>query len=515
MRQDANSLDVLKRNEHPEYDTRPIMFVSLHEKTFIFPDASAERWQENDVTIEEILNWTLPLAGHQEGKRTAITLFIVAGNRRRNQPEKRWFVPPMKSRWKLEEFGNDRTLNAVYTQGLHTVYMWGTGGYFGEARNIWPIRHAFFEAEKSIKRFWGMEKTSYHLQMTASATGRNLLELSLPVGVEYTKLTEKQCLFLADKFGQGRFELFPGCSMMIEKLARIDGRLMYGSCISHLPVGRMVHTHGDGFAHIIGKQGQFVPLYPGFYHGRAYVPKEWGHIGLLPCQQQEGTVTYPRQPGMNFETWCTGDELALAREYGWQVIVDESIIWPDTDSIADPFRTWRKRLVTLFMEEKNSLIRGVYRAITLSTLGSLNQFATIKERHTPRQEFMRLKDVSVAKILKSTSKWIDWLEYLPLPAYRQKFIHPEMAKTLWGKGRAKVARQALMLPFEKIVAITTDEILVADPSQEMLRIIQETDTGKPGSFRHKGTIDGLIWPSTKAELLELLTSENKRKEVWS
>lgn len=502
----------------------------------IFPDGSVERWDQPDITIDELLTWTLPGTIHQDMSvllKREVNLFIVAGNKLRNQPPRKWFV---STTWTQLNFGNDRMLMTDYATHNQTVHVLGTGVFFGESRGVYDLRRAYLLMTQEIKEAWDLK--DFQLSMTPAATGRDLLELCLPKGELYPTLSREFCQFLAAEFGQGRFELFPDLRLPIEIpvigfpglvelgpallacIDRIDGRLMYGSCISHLPVGYPTREKFGEFQGVRTKEGKLAARVPGFYRVRVEVPPTWKHIGLLPERHGE-VISYPNQPGYTFHAWVTSDELALALQEMWSISILESILWYDTDKRPDPLAIWRKRLVTLFTHaqanESNNvaqLARAGYRAITLSTLGSFNQFQTIIQRTMPRQKFLKevAPFVKIERIKRSTSKEIEWIEGVPLSPRRQKFVHPEWTKILWGRGRARVARMALTLPYQNIVAITTDEILLADCPPDILQLIRLQDTGKPGSFRPKGRIQGpLLWPRNKAELLHVLTQENEKE----
>lgn len=461
-----------------------------------------------DTTIDEVLRMTLPLHSFYDNNAVReVKLYIVAGSRRSNQPSEKWFAP---MDWQISDFGNARMLTATYTQKGQIVHVRSTSTFFGEyIESIRSIFSAYCLLEEELSFRLGYP---FKLQPTATMTGRVLLEDRLPDGVEYPALPIAVCRELAANFGQGRFEVLPVSLEKIIDVVRLDGRLMYGSTISHLPVGPMKR---DNIAHFEGtwtKKGTLAPIVPGFYNVEATVPENWAHIGLLPFRVRDETI-YPRYPGTVFSSWATAEEISLAIENDWDIIIKERILWPSTNIVSDPLAKWRKLLVGIYMGTMSPLVKAGIRSICLSTLGAFNQFSRINQVRMPRQEF--INNVSpyfpIRKITRSTSREIEAVVEAPLYSSQQKWIHPEWSKVLWGRGRAKVARKALQFPLENIMAIATDEIFLANCPYILREAIERDDTGEVGQFRIKGTINGpLSWPNNPAEFLRILQEENKK-----
>lgn len=502
--------NALVRDEYSPVIKNHIIWLDMITGQMLYPDGDRVRLRENDVTVDEVLLMASPES--EAITSTERTIFLIAGNKRINQPTREWFAP---KEWELLSFQNERMLEAVYKRGKVTIIIKGTGTWFGEDMSfIEPMRWAYNDLQRVLKVSFPLFNG---LRSTPASTGRNLLEMYLPENVKYPRLDNESCQFLRDKFGQGRVESFFKRKDTINIVHKIDGRLMYGSCMSHLPVGKCTRMYGvqDVMQYMVWrKDGKLAPLYPGFYLVRFVAPYNWQHIGLLPVLHKSGVTVYPTSlPYENSLSYCTADELALSIESGWKIDILEAWLWMETDSTTDALANWRKRIMQAYDAACNPLVKGAIRRIILHTLGSFVQFCDIKERHSTREEFIKLGMTghrNLEKIKRSTAQEIVWLERVPLSPSRQKWVHPEWSRVAWGRARAKVARMALQIPIENIVGIMTDEIICADLPQEYLDMVAFQDTGKPGSFRLKDQIDGPVsWPENVLDLRLFLEECNK------
>ena len=416
--------------------------------------------------------------------------------------------------------------SAVYKKKMCTIIVKNAGTYFGEVKSeeMRMVRYAYHTLEYMLQReFKGFRR----LYSTPASTGRKLIEMSLPENRRYERLDDKSCEFLKVNFGQGRVEVFNQAIINDEKVEykyignggmdRVDGRLMYGACMSHLPVGQCTHEISCEVYMSYTQDDKVFPLYPGFYRVEFMPPSDWKHIGLLPVRLSYDKMCYPNVSGCFHESYCTGEELAVAIENKWHCFVKESWLWRDTQKITDPLATWKKKIMKCYDATENTYIKSAIRRIILHTLGSFVQFNDIKERVTFRPTFIELGKIgarNLEKIVRSRAETITWLENVPLPPSRQKWVHPEWSRMAWGRARARVARMALKIPFKYIVGIMTDEILCCDLPKEIKEQIFIDDTHRPGSFRIKGKIDGsMLWPQTPLELRMILERENIKDET--
>lgn len=470
-----------------------------------------------EPTLDELLTMLLPVRRRDSAAYNEIDLFLVCGNNRRNQPELDWFNTRY---WHRTEFSRESQLWATYANEYAVIHLHGTGMYFGEKLNVHFIINARRKLTKELRSNFGDEKLE--LKPTAAGTGRMLIEMSLPRGMKYQKQGDNLNWFLADNFGQGRFEVFdePYSSDGVERWDRIDGRLMYASCVSHLPVGPVESDEFNEFDGVWTSASEYVEKIPGFYHVSFKVPDTWDHIGLLPvltgvkcAHSSYGKFYWPNDAGHSYGGWVTSSELALAIQEKWDVTIHQRILWPETHNIPDPLATWRKHIVSLYLANSDGYIRAGLRSIALNTLGSFNQFTKIEQHSNSREQFKAMTAKKVHRIIRSNAKVIEWIEEKPLTGERAKWVHPEFSKSLWGRARARTNRQALKLPFAKIIAITGDEMHCNQLDQNELEDIRCNDTGKPGAFRLKATSQGPIpWPENEAQLLAFLTSQNMLKE---
>ncbi len=292
----------------------------------------------------------------------------------------------------------------------------------------------------------------------------------------------------------------------------VDGRWMYASCLSHLPVGDYVRDDQNKFEGVCTKAGKLVPAYPGFYYVTVTVPDNWHHIGIIKEQPQkyDDEARYPNEPGYTFSNWITASELALLLDnplrIPWPVHIHERILWPETDKITDPLAIWIRNLRELRAQvekelEKcpslvNQLLKEAIRSIVLHTVGSFLQVVTLDHCFTPNSE-LPLTEEPYQQQFQRTIQGIYWNRARPLKGQRQKFIHPEWSATVYGRARAKLTEFAIRLPYEDIVSLRTDSVWCASAPEW----ISAEDTGKPGCFRVQDHIDvPFHWPNDSSDM---------------
>ena len=514
---------LLTRRHAWSYQDRPAFWYDYVHGQVIMPDGKRGQVPTSTdlpVLLTKIMAYTLH---DYEGKKRAVTLFLCAGRAINHRPDREWFTPARE--WSRERFFWNR-LQAEYERNGFRVYLYGTGDFWGEEKDLDVIYAAWNALEKRLARAFRIN--GYTLRWTPASTGRDLLEVSLPKEQRYPRLPDNLLELITHNFGQARIETLPpvpGRETLDEGVYVLDARWMYASCISHLPVGPCYHDQANEFLGVRTKAGKLVPAVPGFYRVTVQVPEGWQHIGLLKAEKArtltDDSASYPNEPGQVFTNWTTAAELALALDNRWKAEIHERLVWPETDKVTDPLATWRKQLVTLREQieqegdtergQVGALLKDAIRTIVLHTLGSFNQYQTFIDHETLRSERKPgepLLPVIPYKIYKQTADKIIWKEAVPLPEGRQRFIHPEWSATLWGRARAKLAQFALRLPYEDIVSLRTDSVWCASfPAW----IVQEDD-GKPGRFRVKEFIPGpWSWPKDGAAMRRYVVAHNLRK----
>lgn len=361
---------------------------------------------------------------------------------------------------------------------------------------------------------------NFHLLSSIPSTGRALLWATIPKGKEYPLTPPEIRDIITHNMGQSRIETFPRHprlggmdylpSVIPTGIYVIDGVFMYASCLSRLPIGKVIWDRENSFEVTRLSNGMFYPSCPGFYRLETTVPFGWKHIGLVQSERGKGSLAhatgiYPRFGGDTFTNWVTANEVALLANNGWYIEIKERIIWPDTNNITDPLATWREKLVDLWRNAKTKEQKSFYRDLVIQTVGSFHQKVIYNEHVTPRSE-LPLKVVP-AKVGALDKDGLHWWEEVPIPKSREPFIRPEWSATIWGRARTRLASYALTLPFDAIISLRSDSIWTT--AMEILAYNSSWED-TPGAFRVKDYIKGPIeWPESAAKMRTMVVARNK------
>jgi len=241
------------------------------------------------------------------------------------------------------------------------------------------------------------------------------------------------------------------------------------------------------------------------------VPRDWAHIGILPCREQ-GETTYPHEPGREFYGWCTGAEVQVALVHGWQVWASDLIHWPDTGR-HDVMGVWIKQLRSLRERAERQVLAGdrlaplvvaALRNLVVHTVGSWNRVSRIDEGYVPYGQEATIPAGGIP--LPDALGWAWKRNVLRL----DEWSHPEWFGTVAGRVRAKLAKMALQLPPQDIVRMATDGMLITDRPPESL----VTDLGTPGSWRVKWHLPfPLAAPRSQGEVNAILELAGKSGAV--
>ena len=480
-----------------------IMFwFSPFTRELIMPDGKYSQMPK-DTTLERLLDSIREYA-QDRGKKRA-DLVLVAGTLSTSRPKQSWFE--VAHGWQKKLFW--KYLSGEYIRDGFTVYLRSTGGYFGEeVKNIRDMYNAWHSLEKVLQDTFRIPGCNI-LADTPAQTGRGLLLITLPKGIEYFRLPADIREFLHHNFGQGREQAFPPQKEVLGDIFILDGHWFYASCISHLPIGPVHKDKVNKFLGVVRKDGRLAPKCPAFYNVTVAVPDGWHHMGLLKENiKTDGEASFPNEPGYTFTNWAEAHEVALLLDnpqgIPWHVHINERIYWPDTDKIADPFKTLRTKLVELRKNAANEYHKNAIRAILLHLIGSFHRIGTMDEIVTP---YDRLDEIEHPYEHRTTLRadGVQWQKIRDFESdYMNSFLHPEWSATIYGRARAKLAEFALHLPFKDVIALRNDAVWSTSS-------LELGDPDKPGSFREKGIIHGPIpWPnSTQAETLARVRNREK------
>lgn len=349
------------------------------------------------------------------------------------------------------------------------------------------------------------ERFPMPLLATPAQMSAELLKFSLPYNQVYEPLPEEEAMTIIINLGQGRIETFYHGNGSLERIYDYDGRWMYAACLRHVPNGKMVHDF----------ESVFEKYTPGFYRVNATVPTSWNHIGLLPMRNPSGSnikFSYPRTPGQTFASWCTTPELRLAVANGWEIEVKERILWPETSKLPEPLKMLGERLIKLrleiaekYPEPARSIIRAGARNMLLHLVGSLHRVDREYDGYT--------SDIASVPRNATSSVLIDgedeiWRYTLPekLSPLQRVMSQPHWPAYLWGDARARGAKQALLVPFEVLVAFRVDAVWT---SKDM----EWQDDGKIGTFRREVLQDDtdLQWPRNNADMVKIVQRVKGKK----
>jgi hypothetical protein len=334
------------------------------------------------------------------------------------------------------------------------------------------------------------------LLSTPARTGMDLLRRKLPYDAKYEDLPEEVEHILMTQFGQARTELFDHGQEQVTDLHNYDGLWMYASCCWHMPAGRIIHDFLP----------DYVPYCTGFYRVETRVPDSWQHIGLFPVRQESKTI-WPNQPGTLFRSWCGYRDVALAREYGWQVTILERILWPDTEAKGvgrNPLLHWvnalvhlRQEIVLQYPEPIRSFLRDAFRALLNMTIGRFHMGAKTVDVYTADFSEYPGDNAILAEEYDNGSFRYEKKE--ALNNYQQEGFKPHWALAVWKMAQWKVTKAALSVPYDKLLSIRTDGLWTTCP-------VEFENTNKPGCFREKELVNRgpFHWPKGDIEFVDMI-----------
>jgi hypothetical protein len=315
--------------------------------------------------------------------------------------------------------------------------------------------------------------------------------------------------------GQGRVEL---CTQedikKISELYYYDGVFTYAGLTWGLSTELETHDQENIYA---GKV-------PARYRIRYTVPIDWQQIGLFMTPKGNEAWFYPgdKHQGQTFETWADGAELDVLKvPYGdvetgmkaWNITILERIVFKaEKDAIAKkPLDSTIKKLVTMREQvEKDArldtsraslykLVRGMIRNIVLHGIGAFH-------RNKRDITVILRKDEPAPDTLNAAPKELgDDLYIYSIPgkidAYSEQFDHPEWSALVWARCRARMAKWALSLPRESIIAIRTDAIATTQEVPEW------KSSEKVGTLREKWNIHKQLKAPHTYEELDMLVDK--------
>jgi hypothetical protein len=496
--------EAVLRRRYRSMPERKVAFVDVERGIFLHERGDKMEFDESFTLVDVI---DLALDPGWESERPEVVYLIGCWNAA-STPRTEWFEAPKK----YERVSYHRNpLIASYAlwkdAGIdkgRKVAVYGTAQWFGECDDIDLVRRAYARLKALLRGNFGMET---NLMATPARTGLDLLERSLPVDkekkpYEWPVLDKSVREMIEHNIGQGRMEMLRQSERtpQTDKLYILDAIWMYSSCCRRLPSGPVEHDTVSEFA------GYQVA----YYRVEFQVPAGWSHIGLLPTwNPKERRTIWPSRPSKFWYTaYVCSEELRLALDNNWSVQIKERWLFSEGDGQAqDPLRNWISSLRELregCTDERESadlgrLLRGAIRAICIKAIGSLHRKGRYLIIETP---IARIADVPAdAEVVWRTDSHIRWRRPIPLDANMAHFAHPEWSAYIWGRARAKLAKKALELPREAIIALRSDALaLTFDPDWRGT---------KPGEFRLKKVIDlaGRSLPATTREYLDLLHEE--------
>jgi hypothetical protein len=389
--------------------------------------------------------------------------------------------------------------------------------------------------EHTMQRQHGWDRAV--IRATPSQTGLDLWRRSIPFdrvmgrSHEYAVVPKELRELIHRTSGQGNFTYPSARSTTLPGMVDLDMRLAYAAAaMEELGCAPAIHDR--------------VPDYAGFmparYRIQYRVPNGWQHVGLFMTPDPHSrpgnrSWFFPNTHGFVGETWVDASELRVALgpfphaceqcrdvfrcntgerclQHGWPMTILERIVFTKDR----PLRTWAEKLVQLRDEVTEAaptakiaeLASAAVRAILLHTIGALHHVAGI--RHSVLQSTTDPDDIPdhtlVDFVPTDDGAVMTWREERMVPT-SVDYARPEWSAQIWGRTRARLLLHrdgndrytgALTLPYEQIVALRLDALLVIDDPRWL-------DDGKVGRFRIKGQYPGPVaWPQSEDDL-SLLT----------
>lgn len=463
---------ILKRVARP-YTNRPVAFVDLEAGALLHEDGQASV-SKSELDLARLLKAIL--APGWRDRRPGI-VYLVGGWVPYTQtvPATSWFEA-VPAGWRLESYNRDPLLAKYRHETGVRVHLYMTAPWFGGCANIEYCQRAYVELRQLLRATFDQGAT---ILATPARTGLDLLERSLPVGrdnvpYEYPVLDEGLREVIEHNVGQGRIEWLDRPGVECDAIYGVDANWFYASCLTRLPVGPVEHDNvnelvGDGYR-------------PAFYSVRFTVPADWQHIGLLPVWSN-GRPCWPTSG--SHDAFVNGELVRLAREQGWQVdILSRWIFADEKTGGSDPARIWREKLTALRQAstaEKYGplapLLRGAIRSILLNAIGSWHRSGRYELVESPANDVPVEARYHLAED-QPGGQVVRWWRRVALDKATSQFVHPEWAAAVWLRAAARLCRAALRIPYRRILALRTDEILTTE-------LLDWPDDGKPGTFRQK------------------------------
>lgn len=447
--------------------------------------AYVEAWQ--DTTLGEIL-----LRAVAQGTRT---VYLMGGDRAANTPPRAYWMQPVDDGWDIAGYTTwphsaryslkAANMARALRVDVHMSATWFGGGL----TSGYDAAQAHDALAAALRQYFGPGAS---VMGTPGRTGLDLFQRVLPKLGRYAVLPEELRSILQRNIGQGRSH--PGHAAALGTTAPalywLDARWMYAHCLRNLPTGPATYISDW----INTRRQQIDPYAPAFYCVAFRVPRDWPHeFGLLPVRRpgddgEEHTV-WPWLPGTPGLGWCTGAELAVAREQGWHTTIHEGIVFAGGQ--PDPARPWVERLRALRSQTTNPHIYTAAREILIHAVGGWGRTARAELRSVPRASVPRASVPDDAYRMSLEGDRIDYHVDVPLHEDLLPFVHPEWACMVWGRARAHLARTALRyaaeVPHGRILWWRNDA-LVVDVAP------QWPDDGCVGTFRQKRAVFGVGAP---------------------
>ncbi len=496
---DEGQTPVLKRR-YRSMPERKAAFVDVQRGIFLYEDGLTKFEYDTALSLASILDLIAEGAWDRRGPEI---IYIIGCWNAASTPAREWFEA--STGWERTSYHRNPII-ALYRNGSKHVTLYGSAQWFGQCGEIELVQAAYVRLRVLLRESFGQE---VNLMGTPARTGLDLIERSLPTdrdkrSYEWPVLPREIREVIEHNIGQGRMEMLRQIPEMpkAEKLYIEDAIWMYSACCRRLPSGPVQHDTVDEFA------GYRV----GFYRIEFQVPSGWHHIGLIPTwNPKEKRSIWPSRPSTYWYTgYVCAEELRIALEPpeglpAWPVRIKERWLFESGDSLAqDPLRNWIEKLralresctETVEGELLAPLLRSAIRSICIKAIGSLHRKGRYQVVETP---ISRLADIPEdAEVVFRSGTHVRWRKPISLDASMAHFAHPEWSAYIWGRARARLAKAALSLPRETLIALRSDAIAVTfDPGWR---------GSKPGEFRLKRIIDldGRSLPKTTQDYLNLL-----------
>lgn len=451
------------------------------------------------------------IAATREPNRVRV-LYIIGGEHVDSEPETAWWAEPMAHGWGYDGYEmsastSDRGhLNAgTYERDGVTVDVRMSARWFPGCDDPCVCVQAWNHLQTRIRAAFGR---SAALLATPAATGLDLLARSLPraphghAPIEWPAAPAELQEMLYRNVGQGRMQWCPTLDQLgrvVDQVYSLDGRWMYASCVSNLPVGTPTYHEWERGA---DAAEAYLPYVPAWYRIAAWIPDDWNHLGLIPDYDlARGERCWPDTPGQVIvSSWVSGAELGVALSAGWRVLICGRWAYPDYQHApgSNPAGEWAKKLRVLRATSQAAAygdaaepMAGALRHLLIDTVGMWHRREGEKLRITPIAE----QRPATARVhhLDRKHGYVAWYEPVPLSRWATPWQRPEWSATVWGKSRYKLHTAALKLPRHSIIDLRNDAILLT----ERPAATSWPDDEQPGTFRVKETLTGPFTLSTR------------------